>query len=138
VSETSEIIRPAAVLRQQEAQRVVDALTDLDVSTGGPWNINPGLWQRYDHAWDGVGGMTGTAKLVGTIATTYGAPTRYDITIYRVTVTEHGQKLGWSVGSLCNDALGYAGITLDTCTRAELNTPPSSDPFREAGAFGDA
>jgi hypothetical protein len=137
VSESSEVIRPAAVLRQQEAQLVVDALTALDVSTGGPWNINPGLWQRYDHAWDGVGGMAGTAKLVGTIASTYGAPTRYDITIYRVTVTEHGHKLGWTVDLLCNEALGYAGLTLATCTRAELKAPPAADPFKDEQVFGD-
>lgn len=135
MSETSAVIRPAAVLRQQEAQLVVDALSDLDVSKGGQWNINPGLWQRYDHPWDGVGGMAGTAKLVGTIATTYGAPTRYDITIYRVTVTEHGQQAGWSVDRICNDALGYAGLTLATCTRAELRNPPVVDPFH--GGFED-
>jgi hypothetical protein len=132
VSETSEVIRPAAVLRQQEAQLVVDALSALDVSKGGIWNVSPGLWQRYDKAWDGAGGMAGSAKLVGTIATTYGAPTRYDITIYRVTVTEHGHHIGWSVDSLCDDALGYAGLTLKTCTRAELQAPPRSDPFHDS------
>jgi len=130
VSETSEVIRPAAVLRQLEAKQVLDALSELDVSKGGTWSITPGLWQRYDKAWDGLAGMTGTAKLVGTIATTYGAPTRYDITIYRVTVTAHGQHVGWSVSSLCDDALGHAGLTLDSCTRAELKAPPGADPFR--------
>lgn len=135
MSDTSEVIRPAAVLRQQEAKLVVDALSELDVANGGPWNVIPGLWQRYDRAWDGIGGMVGSAKLVGTIATTYGAPTRYDITIYRVTVTEHGHHLGWSVESLSNDALGYAGLTLRTCARAELADPPRPDPFH--GGFED-
>ena len=129
--ETSEVIRPAAVLRQAEAQRVVDALTKLDVATGGVWIVNPGLWQRFDHAWDGPGGMVGSARLVGTIAATYGAPTRYEITIYRVTVTAHGHEKGWSTESLCDDALGYAGLSLRTCSRAELKSPPGSDPFHE-------
>jgi hypothetical protein len=34
------------------------------------------------------------------------------------------------VDSLCNDALGYAGLTLESCARAELTDPPLSDPFR--------
>jgi hypothetical protein len=130
VAETSRVIRPAAVLKQAEAQLVVDELARLDVANGGVWIVNPGLWQRFDKPWDGPGGMAGSSMLVGTIATAYGAPTRYDITIYRVTVTDHGSKRGWTVDSLCNDALGYAGLTLDTCSRAELKDPPSRDPFK--------
>src|SRR5581483_12137921 len=79
VAETTQVIRPAAVLRALEVERVVTALTELDVANGGVWNVNPGLWQRYDKPWDGPGGMLGTAKLVGTIAAAYGSPTRYDI-----------------------------------------------------------
>lgn len=131
------IIRPAAVLRETEGRHVVTALTTLDVGAGGVWNVNPGLWQRYDKPWDGVGGMAGTSKLVGTIGTTYGAPTRYEITVYRVTVTEHGAELGWTVDALCNEALGYAGLTLDNCSRARLKEPPQPDPFKtEPGATG--
>jgi hypothetical protein len=130
VAETTLVIRPAAILRQVEGQRVVAALSGLDVGDGGIWNVNPGMWQRYDKPWDGPGGMSGTSKLVGTIASTYGSPTRYDITLYRVTVTAHGTELGWTVDSLCNDALGYAGLTLASCTRAEMSTAPESDPFK--------
>jgi hypothetical protein len=129
VPDQTQVIRPAAVLRETEARRVVAALTGLDVADGGVWNINPGLWQRYDKPWDGPGGMTGTSKLIGTIGSTYGVPTRYDITLYRVTVTVHGQELGWTVESVTNDALGYAGLTLDNCHRADLKEPPRSDPF---------
>ncbi len=125
----STVLRPAAVLRETEGRRVVTALSALDVADGGTWNINPGLWQRYDKPWDGPGGMAGTSKLVGTIGSTYGAPTRYDITLYRVTVTAHGSELGWTVESLCNDALGYAGLTLANCHRADLKDPPRPDPF---------
>ena len=137
MTDTVSVIRPAAVLRQLEAERVVASLSALDVSTGGVWIVNPGLWQRFDKAWDGVGGMAGSAKVVGTIATTYGAPTRYDITIYRVTLSDHGRILGWSVDSLCDEALGYAGLTLQSCPRAELTTPPVADPFHLEGEFGD-
>jgi hypothetical protein len=130
VSETTQVIRPAAVLRAVEGERVVAALKGLDVADGGIWNINPGMWQRYDKPWDGPGGMSGTAKLVGTIGSAYGSPTRYDITIYRVTISAHGAELGWTVESLCDDALGYAGLSLATCTRAELFNPPAADPFK--------
>ncbi|HEX3825274.1 MAG TPA: hypothetical protein VHV79_12485 [Mycobacteriales bacterium] len=124
------VIRPAAVLREAEGRQVVTALSALDVGSGGVWNVNPGLWQRYDKSWDGIGGMAGTSKLVGTIGAAYGAPTRYEITVYRVTVTEHGATLGWTVDSLCNEALGYAGLTLENCARAELEDPPQHDPFK--------
>jgi hypothetical protein len=130
VAETTQVIRPAAVLRVLEVERVVTALSELDVANGGVWNVNPGLWQRYDKAWDGPGGMLGSAKLVGTIASAYGSPTRYDITLYRVMITDHGAEIGWTVEALCDDALGYAGLTLATCTRAELHNPPPADPFR--------
>jgi|SRR5581483_4292771 len=131
--DTTRVIRPAAVLRAQEGERVLDALAALDVADGGIWITNPGLWQRYDKPWDGEGGMAGASRLVGTIGAAYGTPTRYDITIYRVTVTEHGAAAGWTVESLCDDALGHAGLTLATCARAELRDPPRSDPFHSGG-----
>lgn len=131
--ETTRVIRPAAVLREQEAARVQAALESLDVAAGGVWNVGPGVWQRYDQPWDGVGGTTGSARLVGTIGVVYGAPSRYEITIYRVTVTDAGTDLGWTVDTLCDDALGYAGTRLRDLPRAELAAPPRSDPFHRRG-----
>lgn len=130
MSETIRVIRPAAILREQEAARVQAALEALDVSQGGIWNASPGLWQRYDHAWDGEAGMAGTARLMGTIGVVYGSPSRYEITIYRVTVTAAGADQGWTVETLCDDALKHGGVTLDECPRAELASPPMPDPFR--------
>ena len=124
MSETTEVIRPAAVLRQQEAELVVEALSALDVAKGGQWNINPGLWQRYDAPWDGVGGTRGDAQLLGSIAVMYDSPHRHEITIYKVTVSENGLDQGWTVESLCDDALIWAGLTIATCPRAELTSPP--------------
>lgn len=132
MSEVGVVLRPAAVLPRIEAEKVVEALADLDVGKGGVWIVNPGVWQRYDKPWDGIGGMAGTSKLVGTIGTAYGSPTRYDITLYRVTLTAHGVAEGWTVESICNDALGYAGLTLENCPRADLHHPPDHDPFKPA------
>jgi hypothetical protein len=117
------------VLPRAEAEKVVDALTALDVSKGGVWNVNPGLWQRYDGSWDGPGGMMGSSQLVGTIGSAYGSPTRYEITLYRVTLTPYGVDNGWTVEKLCDDALEHAGLSLANCPRAALAHPPDHDPF---------
>jgi hypothetical protein len=129
MSEVGVVLRPAAVLPRAEAEKVVAALSDLDVAKGGVWIVNPGLWQRYDKPWDGPGGMMGSSQLVGTIGSAYGSPTRYEITLYRVTLTAHGIGQGWSVESLCDDALDHAGLTLANCPRANLSHPPDHDPF---------
>ena len=124
------VIRPSAVLGEKAAAAVVRELEARDVGRGGVWNVSPGLWQRYDVPWNGVPGGPGTAKLVGGIAAVYGTPSRYDITIYRVTTTDHGRSVGWTVDSLCDDALQYAGLTLAACPRSSLVAPPRPDPFK--------
>ena len=124
------IIRPAAILDERAAQQVLQQLRRLDVSAGGVWNATSSLWQRYDAPWDGVGGTRGEAQLLGSIAVMYDSPHRHEITIYKVTVSENGLDQGWTVESLCDDALIWAGLTIATCPRAALTTPPMSDPFR--------
>lgn len=133
MSQVGVVLRPAAVLPRYEAEKVVEALTELDVANGGLWIVNPGLWQRFDEPWNGAGGLVGSSNLVGTIGCAYGSPTRYDITLYRVTITSHGMDTGWTVESLCNDALSHAGLTLASCPRASLAAPPEHDPFRADG-----
>ena len=124
------VIRPAAIVPAFEATAIVAALTARDVSRGGVWNASATVWQRYSGPWDGVGATRGSAVLVGTIAVAYGMPTRDHITIYRVTVTDEGSELGWTLDQLCDEALGYGGLTLADCPRATLAAPPVSDPFR--------
>ena len=128
--EATTVIRPSAVLGEQAARAVVAELESRDVARGGVWSASSGVWQRYDVPWNGVGGTRGTSQLVGTIAAVYGTPSKYDITIYRVTTTEHGRACGWTVERLCDDALQYADLTLATCPRAALVQPPTPDPFR--------
>jgi hypothetical protein len=128
MSDTTAVIRPSAVLTEALANKILRELESQDVSKGGIWSANVGLWQRYDHAWDGPGGTHGTAKLIGTIGAVYGTPSKYDITIYRVTVTEHGIKQGWTVESLCDDALKWVDLTLATCPRTSMAST-ASDPF---------
>lgn len=127
--ETTTVLRPSVVLAEAAARAVLRELEARDVSRGGVWSASSGVWQRYDVPWDGVGGTRGTAQLVGTIAAVYGTPGKYDITIYRVTTTEHGRAQDWTVDRLCDDALQHADLTLASCPRAALVDPPAPDPF---------
>jgi hypothetical protein len=123
----SEVIRPAAIIPEESARAVLVELALRDVQNGGVWQSEPSLWSRYDREWEGYG-SPGAAELIGTIQVAYGTPTRYEITIYRVTVTRFGTAQGWTVESLCCEALGFGNLDLASCPRATLNAPPK--PFR--------
>ena len=131
-AEDVRIIRPAAVLDERAAAAVLVELDRLDVAVGGVWSASSSLWQRFDRAWDGPGGTRGSASLVGSIAVMYDAPNRHQITLYKVTVTDAGRTSGWTVESVCDDALAWVGLTLATCPRAELSQPPVRDPFKRS------
>ena len=128
MSDTTAVIRPSAVLTEVLANKILRELETQDVSRGGIWSASVGLWQRYDVPWDGPGGTHGSSKLIGTIGAVYGTPSKYDITIYRATVTEHGTKQGWTVEGLCDDALKWVDLTLATCPRTSLAST-AKDPF---------
>jgi hypothetical protein len=110
----SEVIRPAAILPETNARGVLVELALRDVHNNGQW--------------DGPGGGAGTSELIGSIQVAYGTPTRYEITIYRVTVTQLGREHGWTVETLCDEALTYGGLSLAGCPRATMTPPPQ--PFR--------
>jgi hypothetical protein len=94
---------------------------------GGSWLAEPSRWNRYDRPWSSPE-APGEAGLIGSIQVAYGTPTRYEITIYRVTITTLGATLGWTVQSLSDEALGLGDLSLDACPRARLGIPPK--PFR--------
>jgi hypothetical protein len=123
----TEVIRPAAVLPEDAARQVLVEMALHDVAGGGLWGAEPTQWRRYDQPWEGVN-APGQAQLIGTIQVAYGTPTRYEITIYRATITQVGTQAGWTVESLCDEALGFGGYTLASCPRADLRPPPK--PFR--------
>jgi hypothetical protein len=130
VSGVETVIRPAAVLPERAAQLILSALARQDVAGSGVWHTSPTLWQRYDRPWDGPLGARGGAVLLGSIAVVYGTPTRASITVYRAAITAEGVDRGWNVDTLCDEAFAYAGLTLASCPRASLSTPPGRDPFR--------
>ena len=124
----TEVIRPAAVIPEDAARTILMALALRDVRVDGTWEAEPTVWRRFDRTWDGPNGTPGSAELLGTIQVAYGVPTRYEITLFRATITTLGSQQGWSVTDLCDEALGFGGLTLAECPRAELAPPPS--PFR--------
>jgi hypothetical protein len=125
----TEVIRPAAIVPESAARRILVELAVRDVRTGGLWWSEPTTWRRYDGSWE-TGEDDSDAEVLGSLQIAYGVPTRYDITIYRVTITQAGQRKGYTVSSLCDEALAFGGLTLETCPRADLQTPPA--PFRFA------
>ncbi len=127
----TEVIRPAAVLPEEAARCVLMELALRDVRVGGYWWSEPNVWKRYDRAWESHD--AGTAALLGTIQVAYGVPTRYEITIFRATITKTGNDNGLTVQTLCDEALGYGGLSLATCPRADLKPPPSPFRFSDRG-----
>ena len=130
--EVTRVIRPAAVVPEASASAIMKELSLREVSRGGIWNVSSTLWQRYSGAWDGPGGTTGTAQLIGSIAVIYDRPVRHQITVYKVTITSYGASKGVTVESLTDEALRSAGLTLASCPRTELAAPPPADPFWKA------
>ncbi|MGH3745193.1 MAG: hypothetical protein ACRDTP_10070 [Mycobacteriales bacterium] len=131
----TEVIRPAAIVPEAAARAVLMELALRDVRVGGHWQAEPTVWRRYDRPWDGPDGGLGSAGMLGGIHVAYGIPTRWEITIYRATVSVLGASSGWTVEMLCDEALGYGDLTLASCPRADLMAPPR--PFRHRGVTAD-
>jgi hypothetical protein len=121
----TEVIRPAAVVPEGAARVIIVEMALQDLRRGGAWLSEPASWRRYDISTDPA---TAVTRLIGTIEIAFGVPTRYEITIFRVTLTSIGTGLGWTITSLCDEALGLGGLTLASCPRADLTPPPR--PFR--------
>jgi len=130
----TEVIRPAAVVPEEAARAILMQLALRDVRLGGLWDTEPALWRRFDKSWDN--GSTNEAsepsQLLGTIQVAYGVPTRYEITIFRATITRVGTEQGWTVEGLCDEALAYGDLSLATCPRADLKPPPQPFLFDRA------
>lgn len=126
----TQVIRPAAIVPEEAARAILMQLALRDVTLGGVWEAEPALWRRYGGPGQDESGAE-RPELAGTLQIAYGVPTRYEITIYRATVTSEGQRLGWTVESLCDEALSHGDLSLATCPRADLAAPPP--PLRSGG-----
>jgi hypothetical protein len=123
----SEVIRPAAIVPEQAARAILAALDARAIDKGGHWVATARQWYRYDEPGVDNNGIA-RGRLVGCIEAVYGATTRYEVTLYRVTVTPTGTEAGWTVENLCDEPLSYGGLTLASCPRAQMQPPPK--PFR--------
>jgi hypothetical protein len=124
----TQVIRPAAVIPESAARDILVELALRDVRSGGVWHASPNVWNRFDRPWDGVdtAGQVGAGRslLLGSIQVAYGMPTRYEITIFRATITTFGAQQGWDVTMLCDEALAHGRLSLASCPRADLSPPP--------------
>lgn len=136
--EHERVIRPAAVIDDRQARALLAELVRRDVSTGGVWSGTASLWQRYDRPWNGPLGARGDAETVGSIFVTFNQPNDYWVTIYRVSISEHGRLLGWTVEKLCDELLETIGMTLEHCPRAAMLPAPARDPFKPQQSTGTA
>lgn len=123
----SQVLRPSAIVPEDAGRAILVALSVNSAHAEGHWLAEPSRWNLYDRPWTELD-APGEAELIGTIQVAYGTPTRYEITIYRVTITRLGSSQGWTVDSLCDAALEFGELTLNKCPRADLPPPPR--PFR--------
>src|SRR3954469_5182413 len=127
----SEVIRPAAIVPEEAARAILAELRGRSVEANGCWVATAQRWSRYDGPGiDSNGDPLG--QLLGVIEAVYGASTRYEVTLYRVTVTPVGTAAGWTIESLCDEPLAYGGLTLASCPRAKM--APAPKPFRPLAA----
>jgi hypothetical protein len=127
----SEVIRPAAIIPETAARLIVRELEARSPARGGAWTTTTRIWNRYQAPGVDAAGEP-TAPLLGRLEVAYGTPTRYEITIYRATLTTIGTAAGWTVESLCDEPLSLGGLRLASCPRASLRPPPK--PFRFGGS----
>jgi hypothetical protein len=126
---TDRVIRPAAIVPERAARVLMAWVAVHDVTHGGVWAHDIGYFKRFSGPFDGVGGMRGSAVLLGSIHVTWD---RYDVTIFRVSITDEGAARGMTVEGLCDELLQHADLTLATCPRADLTPAPLPDPFRKS------
>jgi hypothetical protein len=112
--------RPNLVLDMVAAHEVMTALQAHDVRRGGCWLFAANVWQRFDRPWSGPDTPDG-AQLVGSIYVTHGAPTAYDATINRVTVTPLGAQTAWTPQGILAEALGLGGLSTTDCGSIDLS-----------------
>ena len=97
-------IRPAAIVPEEAARAILAELRGRSVERDGCWVATAQRWSRYDGPGvDSNGEPQG--QLIGVIEAVYGASTRYEVTLYRVTVDAGRHSAGWTIESLCDEPL---------------------------------
>ena len=125
-----EMSRPAAIIPQAAARQIFTRIAANSVYAGGLWLTEPSRWVRYDRPWTETPDSRepGRTTRLGIIRFTHGTPSKYEITIFQVAVTQAGHDAGLTVEALADEALAFGSLSLDRCTRATMTTVPK--PFR--------
>jgi hypothetical protein len=123
----TQVIRPAAIIPEAAARAILTGMAVTSVYTDGLWLAEPSRWIRYDRPWT-LPLDQGRTNRLGIIRVAYGMPTKYEITIFQVAITQAGIAAGISPQDLADEALQFGGLTLAGCPRAAVSTPPK--PFR--------
>lgn len=124
-------IRPALVLPEREARRLLAAAAREDVSRGGVFSAGPAGVQLWSGPWDGALGSHGSAVHLGSVDWSYDTPARHYITVYRVLVTAAGAAQGLSTESVLARVMALGGLSTEGATLA-MAVPPPRDPFRSS------
>lgn len=131
------VIRPAAIIAEAAARRLILWLEANSLEKGGLWSVgSSGIWQRYDKPWNGQYGSRGDSTLVGTVHVTYDMPRKFEVVLHRVQITDHGLMLGWTTTKLVDEALSQVGLSIATCPR-DTSAPAAykKDPFKRSDAY---
>ena len=121
-------VRPALVLAEQDARRLLDAARNNEVSRGGRFSCSPAGVQVWDGPWDAPD-LPGSALHLGSVDWSYDTPVKHYVTIYRAMVTAAGVENGVSTETILQAVLDLTGIPLDGA-RVTMAIPPPRDPFR--------
>ena len=126
----TQLSRPAAIIPEAAAREISARIADHSVYQNGLWLTEPGRWVRYDRPWTETpeSREPGRTTRLGSIRFTHGTPSKYEITIFQVAVTQAGHDAGLTVEALADEALAFGSLSLDRCTRATMTTVPK--PFR--------
>lgn len=123
-------VRPAIVLPDRDARRLLSVAEREDVSRDGCFSAGPAGVQVWSGPWDGPGGSHGTSTHLGSVDWSYDTPTRHYITVYRVLVTTEGVKAGYTPADVLGMVMDLAGLSHGSETVLALEPPPARDPFR--------
>ncbi|HTY72866.1 MAG TPA: hypothetical protein VMI11_10655 [Actinomycetes bacterium] len=121
-------VRPALVLAEQDARRLLDAARSHEVTRGGLFACSPAGVQVWDRPWTAPD-SPGDAVHLGSVDWSYDTPVKHYVTIYRAMVTAAGVERGVTTETVLKAVLDLTGIPLDGA-RITMAIPPPRDPFR--------
>ena len=127
-------IRPALVLREADARRLLEGARREDVTRCGFFRAGPSGVQVWSAPFDGEHGTPGSAVHLGSVDWSYDTPNRHYITVYRAYVTAAGVAAGESTITVLGRVLALARLTFEGET-APIPPPPPRDPFRARSAY---